>query len=35
MDSTPTSTDTLVIGGRQFRSMLFTGTGKYPNLAMM
>ena len=35
MDSTPTSTDTLLIGGRQFQSRLFTGTGKYPNLALM
>lgn len=35
MDSTPTSTDTLLIGGRQFHSRLFTGTGKYPNLALM
>ncbi|MGC6482917.1 MAG: thiazole synthase [Synechococcus sp.] len=27
--------DPLVIGGRHFRSRLFTGTGKYPNLAAM
>lgn len=27
--------DPLVIGGRAFRSRLFTGTGKYPNLATM
>ena len=27
--------DTLVIGGRRFRSRLMTGTGKYPSLAAM
>ncbi|MFM8936427.1 MAG: thiazole synthase [Vulcanococcus sp.] len=27
--------DSLVIGGRPFRSRLMTGTGKYPNLAVM
>ena len=35
MASTPTSTDPLLIGGRQFTSRLFTGTGKYPDLATM
>ncbi|MFM8258226.1 MAG: thiazole synthase, partial [Vulcanococcus sp.] len=27
--------DSLVIGGRPFRSRLMTGTGKYPSLAVM
>ncbi len=35
MASTPSSTDPLLIGGRQFNSRLFTGTGKYPNLEAM
>ena len=35
MASTPSSTDPLLIGGRQFSSRLFTGTGKYPNLQAM
>ena len=35
MASTPTSTDPLLIGGRQFTSRLFTGTGKYPDLETM
>lgn len=35
MASTPSSTDTLLIGGRQFNSRLLTGTGKYPNLEAM
>ena len=35
MDSNPTSTDTLLIGGRRFNSRLLTGTGKYPDLASM
>ena len=35
MASTPSNTDPLLIGGRQFNSRLFTGTGKYPNLEAM
>jgi thiazole synthase len=35
MASTPSSIDPLLIGGRQFQSRLFTGTGKYPNLEAM
>ena len=31
----PGSEDSLVIGGRRFRSRLMTGTGKYPSLAVM
>jgi thiazole synthase len=35
MASTPSSNDPLLIGGRQFNSRLFTGTGKYPTLEAM
>ena len=35
MASTPSTADPLLIGGRQFNSRLFTGTGKYPNLEVM
>ena len=35
MASTPSSTDPLLIGGRQFNIRLFTGTGKYTNLQAM
>jgi thiazole synthase len=31
----PGAEDSLVIGGRRFRSRLMTGTGKYPSLAVM
>jgi thiazole synthase len=31
----PAVEDSLVIGGRRFRSRLMTGTGKYPSLAVM
>ena len=33
--SVPAAEDSLVIGGRRFRSRLMTGTGKYPSLAVM
>ena len=33
--SPPDAEDSLVIGGRRFRSRLMTGTGKYPSLAVM
>lgn len=33
--STPTTTDTLTIAGRSFRSRLITGTGKYRNFGEM
>jgi len=35
MDSPSPSSDPLTIGGRQFNSRLFTGTGKYPSMALM
>ena len=35
MTSTPHPSDPLTIGGRQFNSRLFTGTGKYPSMAAM
>ena len=35
MTSTPHPSDPLTIGGRQFNSRLFTGTGKYPSIAAM
>ena len=35
MDSPSPSSDPLTIGGRQFNSRLFTGTGKYPSMASM
>ncbi len=34
-DPSALADDTLVIGGRRFRSRLMTGTGKYPSLAAM
>ena len=35
MVPTSCANDQLVIGGRPFRSRLFTGTGKYPDLTTM
>ena len=35
MDSPSPSSDPLTIGGRQFNSRLFTGTGKYPSMTAM
>ena len=35
MDSSSPYSDPLTIGGRQFNSRLFTGTGKYPSMASM
>ena len=35
MDTSPLSSDPLVIGGRHFQSRLFTGTGKYPTMDVM
>ena len=35
MVSPSPSSDPLTIGGRQFNSRLFTGTGKYPSMALM
>ena len=35
MDSPTHYSDPLTIGGRQFNSRLFTGTGKYPSMASM
>mgnify|MGYP001974350766 CR=1 FL=1 len=35
LSSCPNASDPLLIAGRQFNSRLFTGTGKYPNLATM
>ena len=35
MDSPSPSSDPLTIGGRQFNSRLFTGTGKYPSMTSM
>ena len=35
MDSPSPSSDPLTIGGRQFNSRLFTGTGKYPSMPLM
>ena len=35
MDTSPLSSDPLVIGGRHFQSRLFTGTGKYPTMELM
>ena len=35
MDSPSPSSDPLTIGGRQFKSRLFTGTGKYPSMTSM
>lgn len=34
-EETPTRVEPLVIAGRQFRSRLMTGTGKYPSLEVM
>lgn len=34
-NATPQQTDSLIIAGREFRSRLMTGTGKYPNLETM
>lgn len=34
-NATPHQTDSLIIAGREFRSRLMTGTGKYPNLEAM
>ena len=35
MDSPSPTSDPLIIGGREFHSRLFTGTGKYPSMALM
>ena len=35
MDSPSPNSDPLTIGGRQFKSRLFTGTGKYPSMTSM
>ena len=35
MDLPSLTSDPLTIGGRQFNSRLFTGTGKYPSMALM
>ena len=35
MDSPSPNSDPLTIGGRQFNSRLFTGTGKYPSMTSM
>ena len=35
MDLPSPTSDPLTIGGRQFTSRLFTGTGKYPSMALM
>ena len=35
MDSPSPTSDPLTIGGRQFNSRLFTGTGKYPSMDLM